>query len=393
MLIYLFQFVYTECCIMQSRQDREGLSGVYYHSDSVFEKERDVIFERMWILVAREDDLPNPGDYLVRNIGGGSFFLIRGDDKEIRAYRNSCRHRGTQLLEGNGSVERAVQCPYHAWTYNLHGELVGIPDLLKFKDLNRSDLGLLEIRVNTWKGFVFANMDTNSKPFAETSSDFISLWRHLNFQELKRVFRLTYKVKANWKIIVENYSECYHCAPVHPMLNKITPSRGANRTEYLNWKEKRLFSGSFMNIADPYTSMTSSGQTSRSPLKNTREEDLRRIYYYVVIPNVFFSLHPDYLMVHTLWPRSKDLTDIECDFYFDLYESSKPNFDARDAIEIWNEINNQDWKVCESAHNGTNFRSYRSGPLPLNEDQVLNFDDFIRDAVKLDSEDAIENVR
>jgi Rieske 2Fe-2S family protein len=362
-------------------QKRIGLPRDYYHDESVFEKEKELFFERMWLLAAREEDLRGVGDYVVREIAGESFFLVRGRDNKIRAYHNVCRHRGSQLLMEKGTVGSVIQCPYHAWSYDLDGKLVGVPEHHRFERLEKEKLGLFQLKVDVWDGFVFVNMNRESQSFQEVFSDFSKMWEHLNLGELRRASKLVYDVKANWKIIVENYSECYHCLPVHPKLNKITPFGGSSRTEYLSWAENRLFSGGFMVFADGYTSMTTSGTTKRSPIKGTRQEDLRRIYYYLLVPNMFFSLHPDYLMVHTLWPKNKDETRIECDFYFAEEEKAKPQFDPSDAVEVWDEINRQDWMVCEAAHKGTGSSFYQPGPMPENEDQVWNFDQFVHDAL------------
>lgn len=366
---------------MEILQKRIGLPRDYYHDESVFEKEKELFFERMWLLAAREEDLRGVGDYVVREIAGESFFLVRGRDNKIRAYHNVCRHRGSQLLMEKGTVGSVIQCPYHAWSYDLDGKLVGVPEHHRFERLEKEKLGLFQLKVDVWDGFVFVNMNRESQSFQEVFSDFSKMWEHLNLGELRRASKLVYDVKANWKIIVENYSECYHCLPVHPKLNKITPFGGSSRTEYLSWAENRLFSGGFMVFADGYTSMTTSGTTKRSPIKGTRQEDLRRIYYYLLVPNMFFSLHPDYLMVHTLWPKNKDETRIECDFYFAEEEKAKPQFDPSDAVEVWDEINRQDWMVCEAAHKGTGSSFYQPGPMPENEDQVWNFDQFVHDAL------------
>src|SRR5207245_1232223 len=124
--------------------------------------------------------------------------------------------------------------------------------------------------------------------------------------------------EANWKILGENYSECYHCAPIHPELNRITHYTSGAYTAYF-MREPRApnFNGGFMEFSKDYTSMVWSGYTKRPPLKGMTKEDRRRVDYYFVFPHLFFSLHPDYLMVHRIWPRSPHHTTIECDWYFD----------------------------------------------------------------------------
>jgi len=217
-----------------------------------------------------------------------------------------------------------------------------------------------------------------------------SRFRRFAFEDLRLGARKTYEVEANWKILGENYSECYHCAPIHPEFNRITHYTSGSYTAYLT-REPRApnFNGGFMEFSKDYTSMVWSGYTKRPPLHGMTEEDRRRVDYYFVFPHMFFSLHPDYLMVHRLWPRSPTHTTIECDWYFDAGVIKQPDFDPSDAVDLWDLINRQDWSVCERTQKGTHSRAWKGGRFSAQESQVHDFEKYISKRMKepIDSEE------
>jgi Rieske 2Fe-2S family protein len=172
---------------------------------------------------------------------------------------------------------------------------------------------------------------------------------------------MSYEVEANWKVLVENFSECYHCAPVHPSLNRLTPYlSGDNDARFSDQGTHSLFSGGFMEFAQDFQSMTRTGYTNRPLVPGMTPTDRRRVYYYVVFPNLFFSLHPDYLMIHRGWPVSPSHSRIENEFYFTAEAMAAPGFDPSDAAGLWDEINRQDWAVCELAQEGMGSRAWRA---------------------------------
>lgn len=357
---------------------RSGLPARFYHDAEFFEAEVDKFFSKMWFYVGREEDLPQTGDYLVREVGGSSFFVIRTEVGEVKGFHNFCRHRCAKLLADTGSAKRIIQCPYHAWSYSLEGKLVGAPNMDSLEGFDSAEYGLVPLRVAAWKGFLFASLGEPSTPLSEAHKEFFELCEHLALEELRRGGRLEYNVEANWKIIAENYSECYHCPPVHPSLNRITPYYTASGSiTRLDWEKGCANACGYMSFAGDYNSMTVTGYTNRPPLRGTRDEDTRRIYYTLLFPNMFFSLHPDYLMVHALWPVNQNTTRILCDFYFEPSVVSNAAFDPRDAVGIWDEINKQDWSVCELTHQGTSSKFAVQGPYAKNERRVHDFDVFV----------------
>jgi phenylpropionate dioxygenase-like ring-hydroxylating dioxygenase large terminal subunit len=189
---------------------------------------------------------------------------------------------------------------------------------------------------------------------------------------LRRARRISYDVKANWKLVVENYSECYHCPLIHPDLNRVT--------HYLTGENDLVsenFNGGYQVIGDDYCTLTVEGKQTRPHFKGLRPEDHNRVYYYTLYPNFLLSLHPDYMMTHTLWPRGPKETHIVCDWHFDPEVMDQPGFTADDAVEFWDMTNRQDWRACELTQMGVASRVYAPGPVSLQEDFLYTFDHFV----------------
>src|SRR5262249_55610574 len=162
-----------------------------------------------------------------------------------------------------------------------------------------------------------------------------------NMPALRSARRIDYDIKANWKLIVQNYSECYHCPLIHPQLDRLSPWDSGR-----NDLSAGSFLGGYMTLNHVGGSMTTSGGTSRPPLGALAGEDLGRVYYYTIFPNMLLSMHPDYVMVHTIWPQEPGRTLITCEWLFDRATMERPDFDPSDAVEFWDLTNRQDWQVC-----------------------------------------------
>jgi glycine betaine catabolism A len=360
------------------RPDRTP-NGEIYEDPVLLRLELERFFYRNWVCVGRVEDFQESGDFATRQIGRENVLLVRDGDGSVRGYYNLCRHRGTRVVsEPSGRGARSFICPYHAWSYDLEGRLIGAPHMAEQPDFDRRDYGLRPIRVDTWGGFVWVNLEPGGPGLAESLGSFFQRFDRFPLAELRLGGRQTYEVQANWKIIVENFSECYHCAPVHPSLNRLTPYlSGRNDASLLRGTTGSMFSGGYMEFAQDFQSMTRTGYTKRPLVPGMTAEDKRRVYYYVLFPNTFFSLHPDYLMIHHVWPISTSHSRIENEFYFTPQAIAEPGFDPRDAIGLWDEINRQDWTVCELAQLGMGSRAWKGGRYSDREELVRDFDEFV----------------
>jgi Rieske 2Fe-2S family protein len=353
--------------------------GSFYTDEALFRRELEELYATSWLNVGREDQVSNVGDFFTREVGGESVLVVRGADQTVRAFYNICRHRGTRLVEEReGARLRSIVCPYHGWSYSPEGQLVGAPHTETLEDFRTKDNGLYGIRLEAWGGFLWANLDGHAAPVRDELGPFFARFVRFPLENLRLASKKTYEVEANWKILVENYQECYHCAPVHPDLNRITPYfSGQSRDYFIDGSSRAPFSGGYMEFAKDYTSMTWSGYTKRPLLEGMTDEDRHRVYYYTVFPNLFFSLHPDFLMIHRTWPVSPTHSRIECEFLFDSKTMAQPDFDPSDAVELWDLINRQDWSVCERSQKGMASRMWSGGRYSEQEPQVHDFDRYV----------------
>lgn len=362
--------------IRRPLEEATTLPGWFYTDPAVFQAEVERIFSRMWLCVGREEDLSEAGDYLTRDIGAQSVVVLRDRDASLRAFHNVCRHRGSRLLtEPTGSGLKAIQCPYHAWTYELSGALRAAPHMEDARNFDRSAYGLNRVRLETWEGFVFITLSAEEPPLLEFLGEMATKFARYKMGRLRRGRRVVYNVASNWKILAENYSECYHCALIHPELNRLS---------HYTSGEIDLFNqatvGGYMELRhDGFNSMTVSGKTRRAPFDGIDDEDHRRIHYYILYPNMLISLHPDYVMTHVVWPHGPGRSEIVNEFLFAADEIARPDFDASDAVDFWDMTNRQDWKACELTQLGVASKSYDRGRLSSLEWMVHIFDNFVAD--------------
>lgn len=180
-----------------------------------FAVERERILLSHWFPVARREDLAQPGDYLSMEYAGEPILVTHGLDGELRAFSNVCRHRLTQLAQGCGHA-RSLQCPYHLWTYDLSGRLIGSPDMEDTEGFRRGDWGLRELGLDTWGGWIFVHLDRQASPLLEQMPHLDTTYSGAHLERLVRVGRSKCHSPWNWKILVENFAESYHHAAVHP---------------------------------------------------------------------------------------------------------------------------------------------------------------------------------
>ena len=358
------------------------LPGRAYHDESIYAWEAEHVFFRDWIAVGRAEELPEPGSFVLRDVFGESVILVRGRDDVVRAFYNVCRHRGTAVEERDCGKAVRFQCPYHAWIYDLDGRLIRARHVEDLEDFSFETSGLRPIRAETWGGFVFLCFaDEAATPALRA---FMGDWfdHHAGFgrdmSTLRRAARLTYEVNANWKIVAENYSECYHCPPVHPLLNKLTPyDLGEDFLAEGPWK------GGWMVFADGCETMSMDGTRGGRPLLYARDEmEARRIFYYILWPNLIVSVHPDYVLTHQAWPDGPNRSTVLCDLYVEADRLG--TVDVSGAVEFWDITNREDYHVVEMQQQGTRSRSWTAGRYSNQEASVHAFDLMVADRYAMD---------
>jgi glycine betaine catabolism A len=349
------------------------LPAEFYTSHEYFRREMDRLFARMWVCAGRTEQVGAPGQFFVRELLGESVIITRSTAGQVHAFYNVCRHRGTKLcIDEDGTFGASIQCPYHAWTYALDGRLIGAPHMDEVPHFRREDYPLHTINIDVWDGHLFINLSSNPQPLAAQLADLPPKFRSWRMADLSLGHRIVYDIKANWKLIIQNYNECLHCPNLHPALNRLS--------HYLSGENEPLqptYMGGRMELRPGVQTLSIDDTCRRALLPGLSAEDRRRVYYYAIFPNMLLSLHPDYMLVHTLWPIAPDRTINICEWHFHARELAREGFDASDAVEFWDVTNRQDWHVCELSQAGIASRAYTPGPYSNREDLLYAFDRMI----------------
>lgn len=352
------------------RQGSRTLSGPYYTSPEIWEEELRRIFHRHWLCAGREAEIPSAGDYRLVDVAGESVIALRDRRGGVRAHHNVCRHRGARICrEESGNVAETIQCPYHGWTYDLDGSLLHAPHMGEVERFRREDYPLAPVAAGVEQGFLFLSLAEEPEPLERWLSPLRGRFAHFGLAGLESRRRIEYDVRANWKLVFQNYSECLHCPVIHPGLTERSPYRSGE-----NDLSEGPFLGGFMRLNPGWDSLTESGEACGLPVGSLDESDFGRVYYYSVFPNLLVSLHPDYVMFHVLWPEASDRTRIVCEWLFRPESRVDPGFDPDDAVEFWDTTNREDWSACERTHEGVSSRAFVPGPYSPRESLSFAWD-------------------
>ncbi len=355
------------------------LPGEHYLSDSRYAAERRSIFHREWFCVGRRDGLEKRGAWRLVNVAGESILMTCDDAGELRAFFNVCRHRGSQLVAAPEAAEQAgcfdagIRCPYHSWTYRLDGSLYSTPHL----NVDVSNLSLHRVDIDVWQGFVFVRLDSGSETLREMLGEIPDRIARYPLGDLRTGHRIDYDVSANWKVILENYNECYHCAGVHPELCRIVPAFRQGGGANLDWDNG-------IPQKPGTNTFTFTGTTKRAPFPGLDDNEKVRHKGELIYPNLMLSLSMDHAAAFVLWPRSAGRTEISCEFLFHPDELAKPTFDPMDAVEFWDLVNKQDWAICENVQRGMSSRVFESGYYAPMEDLSLDIRSYVRERLDRD---------
>jgi Rieske 2Fe-2S family protein len=369
-------------------EPRPTLGSEDYASLEVYREEQEKIWWGDWVCVGRTEDIPNPGDYVVRDIAGESIFVVRNTDGRLRAFYNVCSHRGTKFLDDADTpqhVKKAFVCPYHAWAFDLDGNLVGSPNVKEDEHFDRSRYPLYDIAVDDYAGFMFVNMTKGGPRQSLMASltdgaESITVFDRFKMDELRVGVRLVYEVKANWKIVVENYNECLHCPQVHPELVQVIPLFRFGEV----WDEELPDDGNRMK--EGATSFTQTGTSSLPTFPGLNPEDYEMYYGSYQFPNLMLNLHPDCAMFYIGYPKGPDHTTVVSEFMFRPETIADPElFKPEATVEFWDMISKQDWDVCERAQTGVSSRAFTRGVYPRQDRFLYWFNEEWRRAMGRDT--------
>jgi Rieske 2Fe-2S family protein len=338
-----------------------GLPREAYDSADVLRWELQHLFDGAWVCVGRADELAEPGCQRAIRAGGEGLLLVRDADDKVCGFSNVCRHRAHELVQIGESLKGPqIRCPYHGWAYDLSGRHRG------GQGHAREDL--VPLRVEVWRGFVFANVSGAAGPLREWLGALDELTADHQLDRLQIAATHTYELAANWKLVAENYHECYHCPQIHPQLCRVSPPSSGQ-----NFDRPGAWVGGPMELMPHAETMALDGRSRGRMLPGLSAEQSRRVYYYGLLPNLLVSLHPDYVLTHRIEPVAPDRTRIECQWLFPPETLAQPDFSPAYAVDFWDVTNRQDWHAIESVQRGILSRGYIPGTFTPRERAVYEF--------------------
>lgn len=288
-----------------------------YYGEEFHELENRYLWPRTWLFVGLENEFGEPGAYRTYRIGGIPVLIVRGNDNTLRAFYNTCQHRGAMLKKDTEGKEQKLRCQYHCWTYDLEGKLTYIPDEHYFAGMDKSKHGLKQIRCETLGSLIFVNLDSEAEPLHEYMTDMPSLWADVPLDDLRLLTRFDFEVDCNWKCLQDNFAENYHARFVHPnTINQVIDSntsglrciRGGHSAIYIRAR-KTLTSG--MGAAFYGSSPEDSSEQSDAKLAEISRSAQRS---YNVFPNGTFVVAENLFPIVTVWPLSVGRTKVEVSF-------------------------------------------------------------------------------
>ena len=350
-----------------------GLPASWYSDPAHYERELEVFWYAKWVAVAREEEMASPGDWRAVRIGTQSLIMVR--DSELKAFYNTCRHRGSILCteeQGNFPRKRIV-CPYHSWTYDLAGKLIATPRRMETPDFDMERFPLHEVAVKTWGGFVFVNLSGEETP------DFSPLekkYSNYKFADLRIGKRIVADVQANWKLLAENFSECFHCPPVHPELCRVvTAYQEAGAWGLRESKTPEYKAGA--------ATLTLDGSARLSPFAGLNEQEQGTLYIpEMVLPNLFLNIHPDYVNSHLMFPTGPQSVRIVYDWLFEPRSLPLSDNDLAHYVALWDITNKQDAQNCEWQQQGMRSRAFEHGWYVPQEFDCHRFAEWVRTTLR-----------
>ena len=303
-----------------------------------------------------------------RSIGGAGLLMVRDSSGALHTFANVCRHRGHELLPCDGTSNRGViQCPYHAWSYELDGRLRLAPRF-DAGNFDPSTVALIPVRNAEWGGWVFVNVSGDAPPFEQHLGSLADALANWECDRLVVAHTHRYELAANWKIAIENYNECYHCPLIHPELAWVSPPESGD-----NHEGRGAWVGGSMDLADFAATMSLTGRSAGVAMRNLTPEQRRQVLYFAVFPNLLVSLHPDYVLTHRLEPVAAGRTNVECQWMFPPEAMETADFDPSYAVDFWDLTNRQDWAAVESVQRGLSHPAFVPGVLAAQESDVYRF--------------------
>ena len=335
----------------------QTLASRFYADPSILDREMARIFRRTWQLVGTLDHacgelngakrtIADPESFFTADVAGEPVVVVRDQDGSLRAFHNLCRHRGMVMLDG--SCKSVLRCAYHGWTYTLDGRLIGTPDVEGVEFFDRSTMGMVPLRVETWQQFIFINFDHAAEPLSAYLGDIPEQARGFQFAGLQFAERRDYIIHCNWKVYVDNYLEGYHIPIAHPgLMREIDYSQ--YRTDTFRYHSQQFAPIRAMKQGD-------AGDRFYAPGSGTQEA-----LYFWIFPNLMLNIYPDNVSTNLIVPLSQDKTLTIFEWFFHDVSSEKVQERMKKAITFSDEVQQEDIGLCESVQRGLQSSLYDRG--------------------------------
>jgi glycine betaine catabolism A len=364
----------------------EGLPSDAYFDPHQYERELQRIWYRNWVYVGRSSDLSRARGFRTFEIGDQRILLVRDEQRALQGFYNTCRHRGAALCREPEGMLRAgtIVCPYHAWVYNLQGDLLRTSSKAHASGFDVADFPLYRINVKEWNGFIFVALNDRPPPFEKIFDLPLNRLDAWPLEELVVGHVLSKTMQSNWKIFWENYNECLHCPGVHPQLSQLVPIYGRGLLEERDdpqWRAHAAdldpkFKGGLRSGAATWSL---DGRTTGVPFPGLSDADRKAGYVYMTgLPSVFLVGHVDYVRVVRLLPLGPESTELRVEYLFSPQTLADPQFDLRNVVDFTNRVMTEDAQVCELNQRGLRARPHIRGVIMPEEYVVRQFHEWLR---------------
>jgi choline monooxygenase len=353
------------------------LASRFYTDPSVLDIEKEKIFRRTWQLVGTlqqacgevngvKRTIADPETFFTADLAGEPIVVVRDKQGTLRAFSNVCRHRAGPIAQGSG-CKTVLRCGYHGWTYTLDGRLIGTPDVEGVEFFDRSTMGMVPLRLETWEQFIFVNFDAQAEPLAAFLGEIPRQSRGFNFEGLQLAERRDYTIDCNWKVYVDNYLEGYHIPIAHPgLVREIDYAQ--YRTETFRYYSQQLA---------PIRAMKSEESGERFYAPGT---GLQEALYFWVFPNLMVNVYPDNVSTNLILPISQEKTLTIFEWFFHDAGSSEMQERVKKAVQFSDEVQQEDIGLCESVQRGLRSATYDRGRYSVRrENGVHHFHTLLRE--------------
>jgi len=352
------------------------LASRFYVDPSILEIEKSKIFRRTWQLVGTlhqtcgevngvKRTIAEPETFFTADLAGEPIVVVRDKQRTLRAFSNVCRHRAGPIAQGSG-CKSVLRCGYHGWTYALDGRLIGTPDVEGVEFFDRSTMGMVPLRLETWEQFIFVNFDPQAEPLTAFLGEIPLQARGFQFEGLQLAERRDYVIECNWKVYVDNYLEGYHIPIAHPGLMR--------EIDYAQYRTEtfRYYSQQFAPIR-----AMKSGDGERLYAPGT---GLQEALYFWIFPNLMLNVYPDNVSTNLIMPISQDKTLTVFEWFFHDAASSESKGRIRKAVQFSDEVQQEDIGLCESVQRGLRSATYDRGRYSVRrENGVHHFHMLLRE--------------